>query len=189
MDRWTQIRQAGRQAACVSGIGSSERASVELCKIPIVWLYLWILLPIGRCLARASWCLRKVVHCGGENTENWMITYRWLFWGYLISEVGAETLNEFFKGQFGTTRPSILWGTLNNWRPFIHDRWVYMDAKNPKPSTHLRGFRIRGDMESSHERTYFSFIQTKSLKIACNPKIVIVRWFDTRVDFQDPALV
>ena len=42
-------------------------------------------------VARDSWCLRKLIHCEGENAVNRIITCKWLFSDGLTLEIELES--------------------------------------------------------------------------------------------------
>ena len=44
--------------------------------------------------ARDLWCLRKLIHCEGENVVNYIISYKCVFLDYLTPKVELETPNQ-----------------------------------------------------------------------------------------------
>lgn len=82
--------------------------------------------------AKDSWCLHKLIHCGGENSVDYIITSECQFLECLTSKVVLETRNNILVSNWNESTLNHV-GCCFYWNLFIHDGWVYTDATNPKP--------------------------------------------------------
>lgn len=82
-------------------------------------------------LIRDSRCLRKRIHCEGENAMNYIVACKWLFLDGLTPEIEAETRISLVQSNWNEVALNFLVDFfLFHWSPFVHNGWVYVDVTN-----------------------------------------------------------
>lgn len=98
--------------------------------------------------AKDLWSLHKLIHCGGENSVDYIITFECQFLECLTSKVVLETRNNILVSNWNESTLNRV-GCCFYWNLFIHDGWVYTDATNPKP--------LKGSMYALYKQVYKSW--------------------------------